>query len=237
MSIQPNTQLPLAREFDDVGAALRRDAKREDAKAASKPTPQVAALPGMTPLGLKPKRELTELPEPGKVYTLISGEGPSIARGDPLADCEVTVTDVTPAGYGPDDEPPDNVTPIRPTLEPVSDYDAAPGLAAKAAGKRVPVGTVYVWSWGYDQTNIDWYEVVAHKGKTMITLRKIASQVVADHTSAFEVVARPGSYLDNEAEFSKRPGHDQDIKMGDWGSYAHVWGGGAMSETAPGWGH
>lgn len=45
------------------------------------------------------------------------------------------------------------------------------------ANVTVSVGDVFVNSWGYDQTNVDYYQVVEVKGKTA-TLRPIASSMV-----------------------------------------------------------
>lgn len=50
--------------------------------------------------------------------------------------------------------------------------------ALKAKGHNVKIGDVFVWSWGYEQTNIDFYEVVEVKGWTA-TIRKIAERGLA----------------------------------------------------------
>lgn len=42
----------------------------------------------------------------------------------------------------------------------------------------VNVGDVFCSSWGYEQTNIDYYQVIAIKGKSTITLRQISSEIV-----------------------------------------------------------
>lgn len=42
----------------------------------------------------------------------------------------------------------------------------------------VQVGDVFYNSWGYEQTNIDFYEVVKLRGKTQIVVRPIKSEVV-----------------------------------------------------------
>lgn len=38
------------------------------------------------------------------------------------------------------------------------------------------VGDLLVYCWGYDQTNIDWYEVVAVRGKRL-SIRPIAARI------------------------------------------------------------
>lgn len=47
--------------------------------------------------------------------------------------------------------------------------------ARKAKGRKTEVGTLYYTSWGYEQTNIDWYEVVELVGKTSARVRRVAA--------------------------------------------------------------
>ena len=62
-----------------------------------------------------------------------------------------------------------------------SDLEAreASKLAARAAKKTskhsLVVGDILNTSWGYDQTNVEFYQVVGLKAKTMVMLRPIAS--------------------------------------------------------------
>lgn len=57
-----------------------------------------------------------------------------------------------------------------------------------------PVGMIYKSSWGYDQTNVDFYEIVARRGKTMVELRPVASDVIEDGPGRYRLVAIPGEY-------------------------------------------
>lgn len=58
------------------------------------------------------------------------------------------------------------------------------------------VGDVLVSSWGYEQTNIDFYEVTKVIGRVMVEIRKIASQSVESVGFMSEkVTARPGEYI------------------------------------------
>ncbi|MEW6019069.1 MAG: hypothetical protein AB1760_13445 [Pseudomonadota bacterium] len=54
--------------------------------------------------------------------------------------------------------------------------------AERAAARRAPhklqVGHILVSSWGYDQTNIDWYQVTAVVGDHTVEIRPIASNLV-----------------------------------------------------------
>lgn len=54
---------------------------------------------------------------------------------------------------------------------------AAPAAALKASKNKygVKVGDVFYDSWGYEQTNIDFYQVVGLRGETQIILRPIHS--------------------------------------------------------------
>lgn len=44
---------------------------------------------------------------------------------------------------------------------------------------KIPVGTILSNSWGYEQTNVDFYQVVAVKNKSVV-IRRIASSMVED---------------------------------------------------------
>ena len=43
---------------------------------------------------------------------------------------------------------------------------------------KVEVDNVFCSSWGYEQTNVTFYQVVGVKGKTTVVLREIKSEVV-----------------------------------------------------------
>ena len=47
--------------------------------------------------------------------------------------------------------------------------------AKKAATHSLVVGSILNTSWGYDQTNVEYFQVVGMKSKTMVILREIAS--------------------------------------------------------------
>ena len=57
------------------------------------------------------------------------------------------------------------------------------------------VGDILTSSWGYEQTNYDFYEVVALNGKSMVTLRKLARK--SDETGWLRgtTVPVPGQYV------------------------------------------
>lgn len=56
-------------------------------------------------------------------------------------------------------------------------YKAEQKAARKAAGRGVKIGDLLRRSWGYDQTNIDYWQVTALVGKTMVEIRPLAQEI------------------------------------------------------------
>ena len=54
------------------------------------------------------------------------------------------------------------------------------------------VGDILAASWGYEQTNVDLYQVVALKGRTMVSVRRCALEV--DHSEAVSGMSEDVSY-------------------------------------------
>lgn len=108
------------------------------------------------------------------------------------------------------------------------------------AGELPKVGDIFYSCWGYDQTNIDYYEVTATKGSTMCFLTPIRSRVVEDHTSSRDVVPVPGSidpYNQNkEGSWHKYNPKYKSFRLSSFET-AWKWDGRPRNETAPGWGH
>lgn len=74
--------------------------------------------------------------------------------------------------------------------------------AAKAMSERLQLGTVLVSTWGYDQTNVDAYEVVEKsKSGATVKLRRICCESVGapDGNSSMSdhVVPMPGRFHPN----------------------------------------
>lgn len=59
------------------------------------------------------------------------------------------------------------------------------------------VGDILNNSWGYDQTNVEFFEVVALAGKSMVELREIGKAMVpgSDGFMSGSVVPVPGAYV------------------------------------------
>tara|TARA_Y100000310_G_scaffold307482_1_gene349605 strand:- start:5450 stop:5830 length:381 start_codon:yes stop_codon:yes gene_type:complete len=84
---------------------------------------------------------------------------------------------------------------------------------AEFAAKLEP-GTVLVNSWGYDQTNIDFYEVVS-KTKASVKIRPIGSEEVEDSRLAMQGTCRPvrGQYTGDTQTRRIGPGY---VKVGHY---------------------
>ena len=97
-------------------------------------------------------------------------------------------------------------------------------------------GDILYSSWGYDQTNVDFYQVTKVMGKQVI-IREVASKVVKDSGPQVYVAAVPNKFVG--APMRKTPqgnGRDVSIKINSF-AYAHPWDGKPKYETGGGWGH
>ena len=109
--------------------------------------------------------------------------------------------------------------------------------------KRLEVGTIVGSSWGYDQTNVNYYQVVKRTPK-MVVLRPIGKRTVSDDGGPVTYVEPdPNRYnATGEADFRRK------IALPEWGDdeesvrisgyeYAFIWDGSPDYETGYGWGH
>jgi len=74
------------------------------------------------------------------------------------------------------------------------------------SNKEFKIGDVLYNSWGYDQTNVSFFEVVGLVGKASIEIRPIASDVVegSEGFMSESVVPVPGSFSDDCPVMRKR---------------------------------
>lgn len=69
-------------------------------------------------------------------------------------------------------------------------------IAERAAvGHTLEVGDVLRAMWGYEQTNIDYYEVTRRLGRTMVEVRKIAAQSEGTQYMQGDCSPQPGHYI------------------------------------------
>ena len=75
-----------------------------------------------------------------------------------------------------------------------------------AMNMGVQVGDIFRSSWGYDQTNIDFYQVVSRTQK-MLTVRMIRKERVGEpHCLASYVMPKKDCFLDTDHAYDKRYG-------------------------------
>lgn len=83
---------------------------------------------------------------------------------------------------------------------------------------KLVIGTIVYVSWGYDQTNIDFYEVVARKGD-MVTIRELAAITTETGFMCGLSRPRPGVYIGEPMRKRIVPGG---IHIGDARGWAHI---------------
>lgn len=74
------------------------------------------------------------------------------------------------------------------------------------SGHKLAVGTVLYTSWGYEQTNIDFYEVVGLVGKSMVEVRKIAQECKSTGFMQDDCIPMPGQYVGEAMRCKVRTG-------------------------------
>jgi len=106
---------------------------------------------------------------------------------------------------------------------------SAARLAARHAERRaklaqpqdhLKVGDILEASWGYDQTNIDHFQVVKLVGKRMVEIRKIGQQSHEDGFMQGECVPVRDAFLKDEKPLRRRVNEDGSVKIFEWGCWA-----------------
>jgi len=103
--------------------------------------------------------------------------------------------------------------------------------------ENIRVGDVVYTRWGYDQTNIDYYQVVDKTGKITYALQRVGSLIVDDAEES------NSSYNKVIPDLTNKQGGAFKKRLGKYGfkiysfAYASLWDGNPKSETAFGYGH
>lgn len=113
--------------------------------------------------------------------------------------------------------------------------DAA--ASAARGNSTVQVGHIFRCSWGYEQTNIDYYEVTRLIGKTMVELRKVAAADVSNGNEPWATgksVPSAGDYIGEP--FRRRVTNlgrsGPVVRISDGRGHAFLWNGRPDSWTA-----
>jgi len=99
------------------------------------------------------------------------------------------------------------------------------------------VGDILYSSWGYDQTNIDFYQVTG-VGKKQIVIREIGKRVVKEDEISERVIAAPNKFVGRAQKKMPKPaGRDgYSVKLNSF-SNAYIWDGKPKYQTGPYGGH
>ena len=114
--------------------------------------------------------------------------------------------------------------------------EAALGMDAPVVAPQV--GDILYSSWGYDQTNIDFYEVRKVTG-SMVVLQKLENKIVRNDGPMHYVVPVPGQHkgVPLRRKFGPRwNGEGYTVSIGSHAS-ASLWDGTPKGETGWGYGH
>lgn len=112
------------------------------------------------------------------------------------------------------------------------EYKAQRAAERKSQDAGLEVGDVVVASWGYEQTNVDAYQVVAKMGKNKVTLREVALERVNPETDKeawdgpMSQYVKPvkGAFLEKGETFSAMA-RGGSVKVKDGVAYARKWDG------------
>ena len=123
-------------------------------------------------------------------------------------------------------------------------------MSTLVATPPVAVGDIFEDNWGYDQTNIDYYEVVAVSKTGRVKLHRIRKRYLGDRTAPnVKVSPIPGDFLENAETTGYRKVEELTIGSGKlWVNLGYRSAGDRVfiagseelptaSETGWGWGH
>lgn len=139
----------------------------------------------------------------------------------------------------------DMVKKIKESIDRVTSWEDA--KAKRKADRKAPhtlkVGDILYTSWGYDQTNIDFYQVTKVIGSNTVEIREVASKNIgSDYVYENRVLAVKDAFLspryegdDQGVPMTKRVTNNQ-VKVTSYAS-ARLWDGQPKYETAAGFGH
>lgn len=110
-------------------------------------------------------------------------------------------------------------------------YRAERRTQRKAFRHTLKVGDILRTSWGYDQTNVEYFEVVRLIGETMVEVWEIAQEREETGFMQGDCVPVPGAYLEKGERKRCRVTEGNGVKLEKWGRYASPV---PMREVAPG---
>ena len=115
-------------------------------------------------------------------------------------------------------------------IERIAEKVAATRLAAIHTYK---VGDIFYSMWGYDQTNVDWYQVTA-VGEKSVKIREIQGKRVGGSIGSDSMMPVPNAWTGQEMVKIVNPRGR--LKITSFSS-ASLWDGNPKEQTAAGYGH
>lgn len=92
-------------------------------------------------------------------------------------------------------------------LKAKEDLKAKEAAAKKEMADRLKVGSLLRYSWGWEQTNVDFFEVVSKKGMS-VEIRPICGEIVPGseypHGMACKMRPCPGAFIEGKRPIKKR---------------------------------
>lgn len=105
------------------------------------------------------------------------------------------------------------------------------------------IGDILYSSWGYEQTNVNFYQVIETSGERTVKVREIASEKVSDNGPTTHVIARKDVFLSPRGEWddtgkvmTRRVADGNKVTISECQS-GWLWDGKPQYETGLGWGH
>lgn len=103
-----------------------------------------------------------------------------------------------------------------------------------AHGHDLEVGDILYSSWGYDQTNVNFYKVMGVRGKNTVIIQRVATKILKPGRGVDKVVPAPDDIIRDKMR--KRVNPRGRVKIHSF-EYAEKWNGEPKSQTSTGYGH
>ena len=120
--------------------------------------------------------------------------------------------------------------------------EVAERKAKRLAQHSLKVGDILYASWGYDQTNIDWFKVDKLIGKSKVTLVPLGSKFAGETPEGYDNRVLPAEQVNRNAfiaDGSKNymvNGSNNSVTLSSY-AWARPWDGQPLYETQAGYGH
>jgi hypothetical protein len=103
-------------------------------------------------------------------------------------------------------------------VEELIEYRRVNRESRKNATHDYKVGDVIVYSWGYDQTNVDFYQVVRVPSNKTVVIKQICTEITEDGFMSGKSVARVNDFREGAVEETKRPNERGSVSFScGWG--------------------